>query len=370
MKKIITILLTLVIILTVAACGNESDNSVDTKEVAEETDVTEDKDLASTEDTDTDALEDKDVPSTEETDGASADKNKDITVILMALNSDYWHMVEAGALIAGEETGYNVSVIGPNSESDAVAQSNMIQDAANNNVGAIVLAANEPQVQISPVQYAKDAGIPVILIDAFLETDDDTVYDSFIGTDNYEAGYAAGEYLSEKLEEGSKVAIIRGLVAQPTHDVRTNGAVDAFEEAGMEVVAIQPADSDRGKALNVMQNILQNHPDIGAVYCTNDEMALGAHEAIKSMNLDALTMGFDGSFGALDSIEAGELTASLAQKPIDEGYLGVMAAIDVIEGREVEKNVANGFVIVDANNVENFRNEINEQMEKAESYKK
>ena len=119
-----------------------------------------------------------------------------------------------------------------------------------------------------------------------------------------------------------------------------------------------------------MQNILQNHPDIGAVYCTNDEMALGAHEAIKSMNLDALTMGFDGSFGALDSIEAGELTASLAQKPIDEGYLGVMAAIDVIEGREVEKNVANGFVIVDANNVENFRNEINEQMEKAESYKK
>ena len=128
-------------------------------------------------------------------------------------------------------------------------QSNMIQDAANNNVGAIVLAANEPQVQISPVQYAKDAGIPVILIDATLETDDDTVYDSFIGTDNYEAGYAAGEYLSEKLEEGSKVAIIRGLVAQPTHDVRTNGAVDAFEEAGMEVVAIQPADSDRGKLL-------------------------------------------------------------------------------------------------------------------------
>ncbi len=291
-------------------------------------------------------------------------KNKDITVVLMAKNSDYWNMVEAGAILAAKEKGYNVSVIGPNSEEDAVGQSNMVQDAANNKVAAIVLAPTEPKVLVKAAEYVKSVGIPLVIVDAALATDDETLFDSFLGTDNREAGKAAGEYLSAKLEKGDKVAIIRGLVGQPSHDYRSDGAVEAFEAAGMEVVSIQPADSDRGKAVNVMQNILQNYPDLKAVYCTNDEMALGAYQALKGMQLqdDVLTMGFDGSFGALDSIKAGELTASLAQKPIDEGYFGVMLAIDIIEGREVEKYIQNGFVIVDKDNVEEFSADIDQKM--------
>ena len=299
---------------------------------------------------------------------AGADtENKNISVILMATNSDYWHMVEAGAKIAGAEFGYNVTVIGPNSESDSVGQSNMVQDAVNNKVAAIVLAPNEPKVLVNATQYAKDADVPVIIIDTNLDTDDDTLYESFIGTNNYAAGKAAAEYLIERLEPGDKVAIIRGLVGQNQHDNRSNGAQEAFEANDIEVVAIQPADSDRGKAVNVMQNILQNNPDLKAVYCTNDEMALGAYQALEGMQLQdqVLTMGFDGSFGALDSIEAGKLTGSLAQKPIDEGYLGVVAAINVIEGKPVEKNVENGFEIVDKDNVADFKADIDSRMEEA-----
>jgi len=299
----------------------------------------------------------------EDTTGGEVE-NKEITVVLMAKNSDYWNMVEAGAILAAKEKGYNVNVIGPNTEEDAVGQSNMVQDAANNKVAAIVLAPNEPKVLVKAAEYVKSVGIPLVVIDAALETDDDTLYNSFLGTDNREAGKAAGQYLAAKLEKGDKVAVIRGLVGQPSHDYRTDGAVEAFEAAGMEVVSIQPADSDRGKALNVMQNILQNYPDLKAVYCTNDEMALGAYQALKGVQLqdDVLTMGFDGSFGALESIKAGEMTASLAQKPIDEGYFGVMLAIDIIEGREVEKNIQNGFVIVDSENVEEFSAEIDNKM--------
>ncbi|MGI6546353.1 MAG: sugar ABC transporter substrate-binding protein [Fastidiosipilaceae bacterium] len=293
--------------------------------------------------------------------------NKKISVILMAANSDYWHMVEAGATLAGNEFGYDVTVVGPNSESDSVGQSNMVQDAVNNKVAAIVLAPNEPKVLVKATEYAKDEGVPVVLIDAILDTDDTSLYDSFIGTDNREAGKSAGEYLANQLQPGDKVAIIRGLVGQTSHDLRADGAEEAFNEAGMDVVAVQPADSDRGKAVNVMENILQSHPDVKAVYCTNDEMALGAYQAIKGKQLEdeVMTMGFDGSFGALDSIKAGELTASLAQKPIDEGYLGVKTAIELIEGKTVDKNIANGFIIVDSDNIEEFSADIDTRMAEA-----
>ncbi|MBR0596630.1 sugar ABC transporter substrate-binding protein [Sinanaerobacter chloroacetimidivorans] len=301
---------------------------------------------------------------------SSSGEKKSISVIVMALNSDYWHMVEAGAKLAGNEFGYEVNVVGPNSESDSVAQSNMVEDAVTNHVGAIVLAPNEPKVLVSSVQKAKDAGVPVIIIDAALQTDDESLYESFIGTGNYEAGKTAGEYLASKLQKGDKVALIRGLVGQPTHDERANGAKDALEAAGMQIVAIQPADSDRGKAVNVAENIIQTTPDIKCFYATNDEMALGAYQAVEGSQLQkqVIVMGFDGSFGALDSIAEGKLSASLAQKPIEEGYLGVKAAIEVIEGKSVEKKVNNGVVIVDKDNVKSFREEIDAKVAESKKY--
>lgn len=318
-----------------------------------------------------DAAAPSEAPAAEETKAAepapAGSDNKDITVIVMALNSDYWHMVEAGAKIAGAEFGYNVSVIGPNAESDAVGQMNMIEDAAANKVAAIVLAPNEPNAVIPSVQKAKDAGVPVIIIDAKLATEDDSLQVSFIGTGNYDAAHQAGEYLAKKLQAGDKVAIIRGLVGQPTHDERTNGAKDALEAAGMVVVSVQPADSDRGKAVGVAENMFQSDPDIKAIYCTNDEMALGAYQAVEGLQLQSsvLTMGFDGSFGALDSIKEGKLTASMAQMPIEEGYLGVKAAVDFLEGRSVEKVIPNEVAIVDASNVDQFRADLDTKMAKA-----
>jgi ribose transport system substrate-binding protein len=291
-------------------------------------------------------------------------ENKDITVIVMALNSDYWHMVEAGAKIAGAEFGYNVNVIGPNAETDSVGQMNMVEDAVANKVAAIVLSPNEPAALVPSAQIAKDNGVPLIVIDMALSTDDDTLYESFIGTDNYEAGQMAAEYMIGRLQPGDKVAIIRGTVGSTNHDGRANGARDAFEAAGIEVVAEQPADSERGKAVTVAENLLQSTPELKAFYCTNDEMALGAYQAVANIQKqdDIIIMGFDGSFGALDSIEAGELTASLAQMPIEEGYLGVKTAVDFLEGRSVEKNVKNSTVIVDQESVAAFRADIDEKM--------
>jgi ribose transport system substrate-binding protein len=291
----------------------------------------------------------------------------EIAVILMALDSDWWHMVEVGAKIAGNETGYKVTVIGPSAETDVQGQMNMVEDTAARGVKAIVLAPNQPTSLVPSVQKAKDLKVPVVVIDAKLTTTDESLFECFFGTGNYNAGKIAGDYLSKKLKVGDKVAIIRGNTGQALHDERTNGAKDVLEKAGMKVVTVQPADSKRDLAVNVAENILQANPDLKCFYCTNDEMALGAYQAVANAQKQdqIIIMGFDGAFGALDSIAAGQLTASLAQMPIELGYWGVKRAIDVIEGRPVQKYYDNEVTIVDKENVANFRADLDRKISQA-----
>lgn len=294
--------------------------------------------------------------------GTSTDSTgtqKNITVICMALNSDYWHMVEAGAKLAAKELGCEVNVIGPNAESDSQTQINMVEDAINNKADAIVLAPNEPTSLVSAAQSAKTAGVPLIDIDAKLNTDDDSLYSCFIGTGNVAAGKIGGEFIAKQLKSGDQVAIIRGLVGQTVHDQRTQGAQEAMEAAGLKVVSVQPADSDRGKGVNVAENMLQANPDIKAFYCTNDDMALGAYQAVAAANKKGIiVVGFDGTFNAMDSIMKGELTASVAQQPVQEGYLGVQNAMKILNGETVEKEQTVDVVLLTKDNIPDFRKDV------------
>lgn len=289
----------------------------------------------------------------------AGDGKYSISVICMALNSDYWHMVEAGAKLAGKELGIEVNVVGPNAESDSATQINMVEDAVNNKADAIVLSPNEPTSLVSAAQTVKNAGIPLVVIDAMLNTDDESLYSCFIGTGNEAAGAQGGEFIASKLQAGDKVGIIRGLVGQTQHDQRASGAQEAMEAAGLEIVSVQPADSDRGKAVNVAENMIQSNPDIKAFYCTNDDMALGAYQAVAAAGLsDVVIVGFDGTFNAMDSIANGEMTGSVAQLPVEEGYQGVVNAYKILEGETVEKNQPLDVVVLNADNVAEFREEL------------
>ena len=105
------------------------------------------------------------------------------------------------------------------------------------------------------------------------------------------------------------------------------------------MVAKQSADFDRTKGLNVMENILQGHPDIQAVFAHNDEMALGAIEAIASSGKEILVIGFDGNDDAIKSVKAGQMAATVAQQPELIGQLAVQAAADTMKGKKVEKAI-------------------------------
>jgi len=206
---------------------------------------------------------------------------------------------------------------------------------------AIVLAALQPASTMPVLAEADREGIPVVLMDTGIPEYANQV--SYVGTKNVDASRKAGEYIASMLKAGDQIAIVRGVEGSPTHDDRAKGLIEVMDEKGIKVATIQPANSERGLGMTVGENILMANPDIKAFYCTNDEMALGVLEAVKGVGrTDIIVVGFDGSADALSSIKEGGLSASIAQSPINQGYISVKAAVDFLNGKNVEKRIDTG----------------------------
>lgn len=283
-------------------------------------------------------------------DKSDAGKDKKITVgvVLKAANSDYWKIVTAGAQKAGKDLGVEVKVLGPNAETDVTGQVSMIEDQIVKKVSALVVAPSQPSSVIPAFDKAKAANIPVVLADTDAKWDSKV---SFVGTGNLAGGKQAGEYLGKKLGKGAKVAILRGALGDPTHDERANGAKEAMVAAGINIVTVQPANSERAMGMTVMENILQANKEIQGVFATNDEMALGALQALAAVGKQIPVVGFDGSPDALKSIKEGKLDSSIAQSPFNIGKMSVEAAVKAAKGESVEKRIDTGTEVINKDNV-------------------
>jgi ribose transport system substrate-binding protein len=271
-----------------------------------------------------------------------------IGVVVKALNSDYWKIVESGAKAAGEKYGVEVKVLGPNTETDVTGQISLIEDQVTRKVNALVVAPSQAASAIPVFNRARESKIPVILADTDANWDGKA---SFVGTGNFNGGKLAGEYFGKKLPKGSKVVILRGALGDPTHDERVNGCIEGLKAAGLEVAVTQPANSERSMAVTVIENILQSKQEFAAVFATNDEMALGAAKALEDAGKKMIVVGFDGSPDALASISAGKLDASVAQSPYNIGFKSVEAAVKIAKGEAIEKRIDTGTEIVNADNV-------------------
>ncbi|MCE1255794.1 MAG: sugar ABC transporter substrate-binding protein, partial [Anaerolineae bacterium] len=194
--------------------------------------------------------------------------------------------------------------------------------------------------------------IPVVLIDTDISGFE--AKSAFVGTDNSLGGKLAGEFIAKSLQKGDEVAIIRGAAGDPVHNLRENSAKEALEAAGMKVVAVQPADSDRAKGQSVAENLLTAYPNLKGVYATNDEMALGAMNAAKTAGKSLIIVGFDASPDALKAIEAGEMSGSIAQFPGKIGELGVQTVAKIARGEKVDSFVNTGVEVVSKDNVKDF----------------
>lgn len=274
-----------------------------------------------------------------------------IALVPMAMDSEFWLALAEGAKAAAAmRPEVRLSIVAPDREINIDQQVSILEDQIRRGVRALVVAPSGP-AQIMPVlDQAAARGIPVVLVDTDAPWPRKV---SYIGTDNRKGGGLAARFLAERLHGRGRIAMIHGLPGNLSQDERASGFVETlggFE--GMELVARQPAHSERALALNVMENILTAHPDLEAVFATNDQMALGALEALDARGLRGrvLVVGFDATQEAVRATLEGRLTATIAQNPEAMGRKAVEAALAALEGRKVPARVDTGTDLVTAEN--------------------
>lgn len=265
----------------------------------------------------------------------------------------FWAAVEQGAKDAGTATGAEVTVLAPPAESDVPAQISQIEDAITQGVDGIALAPTDPAALAPVVQQALDAGIKVVFIDTKGENQGVT----FIGTNNEVGAGLAGKYLCDNLQPGDKVAILQGIITQSTGQARADGAKKAVSDCGLNLVAEVPAEWDRAKGQAAMEDILTQHPDLKGVFGSNDNMALGAAEAIKNAGLTGkiVVVGFDANPDAAAAIVAGDMNATIAQAPANMGKFGVETLLKLIAGETIEPVIDTGTELVDKSNATEYQ---------------
>jgi ABC-type sugar transport system substrate-binding protein len=264
----------------------------------------------------------------------------------------YDTMVDAAKEWDSGEDGAEVLFAQGKSGTDDEGEIAAIQSFVTQQVDAIVITPTSPNVQ-DDLQKAVDAGIVVILVDNDIPDWDGKT--SVVATDNKAGGELAGQWLAENLPEGATIAVLQGVLGNPSLEDRVTGMKDTLGDAA-EVVAETPTDCDQTKGLDAAQDILTANPDIDAIYAACGPPLLGALEAVDAAGLTGLiTVGFDASPDELAAIADGTESGSVAQFPDKMGSMGVQAAFDALNGEDVPATIDTGTEMVTKDNVADFQ---------------
>ncbi|MGR5882682.1 substrate-binding domain-containing protein [Bacillus cereus] len=205
-----------------------------------------------------------------------------------------------------------IELIAVDAQNDAAKQTNDVEDLIQKGVDVVVINPTDSDAVASAVSAANAANVPVITVDRVANSGKVV---SHIASNNIEGGQMASDYIRELVGEGANVAELEGIPGSSAARERGKGFHNVADKS-LKVVAKQAADFDRAKGLSVMENILQANGDIKAVFAHNDEMALGALEALKSAGkTDVVVVGFDATDDAVKAVNDGRMAATVAQKP-------------------------------------------------------
>ncbi|MED3624479.1 ribose ABC transporter substrate-binding protein RbsB [Neobacillus thermocopriae] len=250
---------------------------------------------------------------------------------ISTLNNPFFVSLKDGVLKEAKSLGMEVKVV--DAQNDSAKQINDVEDLIQQGVDILLINPTDSAAISTAVQSANNVNIPVITLD---RSADKGKVEALVASDNMKGGEMAAEYLVSKLGENSVTAELEGVPGASATRERGKGFHNIADQK-LNVVAKQSADFDRTKGLTVMENLIQANPDIKAVFAHNDEMALGAIEAINSSGKDIMVIGFDGNEDAINAIESGKMEATVAQQPELIGKLAVDAAKDVAQGKKIKK---------------------------------
>ena len=265
---------------------------------------------------------------------ASTDAAKDqksLALVVSTLNNPFFVTLKEGAEAKAKELGYELTVL--DAQNDSAREMTNVEDLTVKGVQAILLNPTDSDAAGNAVRIANRAEIPVITLDRGANGGD---VKSHVASDNVAGGEMAGKFIIEQLGNKGKVLQLEGVPGTSAARERGEGFMKALEGSNLELVASQPADFDRSKALNVTENMLQANPDVKAIFAQNDEMALGAIKAVKAAQKDIIVVGFDGTDEGVASVKNGELAATVAQQAGMIGAIGVEVADKILKGEAVD----------------------------------
>ncbi|TDM44040.1 D-ribose ABC transporter substrate-binding protein [Macrococcoides canis] len=259
--------------------------------------------------------------------------NKDITigVSLSTLNNPFFVSIKEAIEKEAKNNNFKIKVV--DAQDDSAKQSNDIDDLIQQQVDYLIINPTDSAAISSAVQNANAQDIPVITLDRSVEQGKVT---QFIASDNVAGGKMAGEYIVKQVGEKASVGELEGVPGASATRERGKG-FHIVADKQLAVVSKQTAKFNRAEGLNVTQNMIQSHPDIKAIFAHNDEMALGAIEAIGTK--DILIVGFDGNDDAMKSIKNKKLDATIAQQPALMGEDAVKAILDLKDGKKIKSEV-------------------------------
>lgn len=239
---------------------------------------------------------------------------------------------------------------------DPELQAKQIEEMIDEGIEAIILSPVDWEKITPSLELLRESGVKILNVDTQVKEMD--YVDAYIGSDNHEAGYICGKDLIERCPEGGKVAILEC----PTQN-SINDRITGFEEAiasaenGFEVVARADTLGEFEKALDAANAIIAEHPDIVAIMCGNDQIAVGAKTAGNLAKMDnVLIYGVDGSPDIKKELKksGNQIAGTAGQSPIKLGKLAARTAIDLIKGKEVEKEIYEEVFMINADNVDMY----------------
>jgi ribose transport system substrate-binding protein len=279
---------------------------------------------------------------------------REIAVVISTLNNPWFVVLKDAAKTRAEELGYEVDVF--DSQNSPATEASHFDTIIDGKYAAILFNPTDAEGSIASVQRAQDAGIPTFCMDREISAGDVAV--SQILSDNFSGCVALGEYFVRRLGEKGTYVELLGLLGDNNTKNRSDGfhsVVDNY--AGLKMVAQQSADFDRTKAMEVMESLLQAHPNIDAVFCGNDAMAMGAYRALATAGKDKQVMvfGFDGAKDVIDEIRAGRIVATGMQFPKTMAKMAAEFADEYLKGkRDFPQKVPVAVELVTQENIDKY----------------
>ncbi|MBJ2109028.1 ribose ABC transporter substrate-binding protein RbsB [Proteus terrae] len=266
---------------------------------------------------------------------ANAFAKESIALVISTLNNPFFVTMKNSAQKEANRLGYDLVVL--DSMDNPAKELANVQDLTVKGTRLMLINPTDSDAVGNAVILANKAKIPVITLDRVANKGEVV---SHVASDNRLGGKMAGDYIAEKVASDAKVIQLEGITGTSASRERGEGFKQAVDAHKLNVLASQPADFDRTKGLNVMQNLLTAYPAVQAVFAQNDEMALGALRALQTAGrTDVLVIGFDGTDDGIKAVNRGMLGATIAQRPDQIGIIGIQTADKILKGEKVDATI-------------------------------